>query len=168
MQDVRAYRYTHTQSTKCTRSGAYKQGLMLKRPDTITEAPIRSSLYHKYNLQKIFQSSVNMKSAIAILGLSAVADAHGRWKCPRARDELTTEGKHDKFDNTANKVLNLMADTQYEIFYAHLLRIVCCLRPSVRKLGLRLRHHPESRLEYADLGGVHLPHGIPIPHCHFG
>lgn len=44
-----------------------------------------------------------MKSAVALLGLAAMADAHGRWKCPKARDELTEEGKHDKFDNTANK-----------------------------------------------------------------
>ena len=38
------------------------------------------------------------------MGLSAMAEAHGRWKCPKARDELTEDGKHDKFDNTANKV----------------------------------------------------------------
>ena len=45
-----------------------------------------------------------MKTAVAVLGLAAVADAHGRWKCPKARDELTAEGEHDKFENTANKV----------------------------------------------------------------
>jgi hypothetical protein len=45
-----------------------------------------------------------MRTTVACLTLAAVADAHGRWKCPAARDELTEDGTHDKFENTANKV----------------------------------------------------------------
>lgn len=76
-----------------------------------------------------------MKSAIAILGLSAVADAHGRWKCPKARDEMTEEGKHDKFENTANKVLFLDESDIHSILLCSYILffnlIVRCLRPRV-------------------------------------
>jgi len=46
-----------------------------------------------------------MKAATVtgVFALLGMAEGHGRWKCPVARDELTPEGKHDNFDNTGNK-----------------------------------------------------------------
>jgi len=46
-----------------------------------------------------------MKIFAALLSLSAFfgAEAHSRWKCPKARDWNDQNGKHITFDNTGNK-----------------------------------------------------------------
>jgi len=41
--------------------------------------------------------------ALSIASIAGLASAHGRWKCPTARDELDDAGNHITFDNTANK-----------------------------------------------------------------
>lgn len=40
--------------------------------------------------------------AVALL-LCASAAAHGRWKCPKPRDDKDLNGEHISFDNTGNK-----------------------------------------------------------------
>jgi len=42
-------------------------------------------------------------SILVVIAVFASANAHGRWKCPSARDALDANGEHIKFDNTGNK-----------------------------------------------------------------
>ena len=45
---------------------------------------------------------------VTIAVLFALADAHGRWKCPLPRDVLDDNGNYITFDNTENKFVNLL------------------------------------------------------------